>query len=151
MRKPNTHCADCEKPLYRRPSELNKWNHSYCKDCSISHSSGKGKIGINNRYVKYIEKWKNGMTDGMRGSYQISLHIKRYLFTKYNNKCGRCGWSEINQFTNKIPLETEHIDGNHKNNKEENLILLCPNCHSLTSTYKGANRGNGRKERKKYA
>ena len=22
--------------------------------------------------------------------------------------------------------------------------LLCPNCHSLTSTYKGANKGNGR-------
>ena len=38
----------------------------------------------------------------------------------------------------------QHIDGNSKNNKEENLTLLCPNCHSLTKTYKGANRGNGR-------
>lgn len=34
------------------------------------------------------------------------------------------------------------------NNKEENLLLLCPNCHSLTSTYKGANKGNGRPGRK---
>ena len=44
----------------------------------------------------------------------------------------------------------EHIDGNYMNNKEENLILLCPNCHSLTQTYKGANRNHGRQGRKKY-
>jgi predicted HNH restriction endonuclease len=48
-------------------------------------------------------------------------------------------------------LEIEHIDGNFENNAEENLELLCPNCHSLTSTYKGANKGSGRKERKKYS
>ena len=38
----------------------------------------------------------------------------------------------------------------YKNNKESNLILLCPNCHSLTETYKGANLNNGRKMRTKY-
>ena len=32
----------------------------------------------------------------------------------------------------------------------ENLILLCPNCHSLTATYKGANLNKGRKARSKY-
>lgn len=26
----------------------------------------------------------------------------------------------------------------------DNLRLICPNCHSLTSTYRGANRGQGR-------
>lgn len=39
----------------------------------------------------------------------------------------------------------EHIVGDYTNNSEENLILLCPNCHSLTATYKGANKGHGRK------
>lgn len=43
-----------------------------------------------------------------------------------------------------IPLEIDHIDGNSENNSEENLRLICPNCHSLTATYKGANRGKGR-------
>ena len=47
-------------------------------------------------------------------------------------------------------MEVEHIDGNYKNNNEDNLILLCPNCHSLTSTYKGANLNHGRKIRSKY-
>ena len=102
-------------------------------------------------YKEYIKKWKNNEVNGLRGEYQISMHIKTYLFDKYQNKCARCGWGEKNQYTKNIPLEIEHIDGNYKNNQEENLILLCPNCHSLTSTYKGANVNHGRKSRKKYS
>ena len=83
--------------------------------------------------------------------YQISNHIRRYLFEKYDNKCALCGWSMVNPFTNTLPLEVEHKDGNYSNNKEDNLILLCPNCHSLTATYKGANKGNGRKDRAQYS
>ena len=86
----------------------------------------------------------------MRGDYQLSMHIKTYLFKKFDNKCARCGWGKTNPYTNNIPLEVEHIDGNYKNNKEENLILIWPNCHSLTGTYKGANAQHGRKSRSKY-
>ena len=70
---------------------------------------------------------------------------------KYGNKCSRCGWNEVNPYTGLVPLEIEHIDGNYLNNSEDNLDLICPNCHSLTATYKGANKGNGRKDRKKYS
>lgn len=86
----------------------------------------------------------------MRGDYQISMHIKTYLFKKFNNKCAKCGWGQINPYTKNIPLEIDHINSNYKNNEEDNLILLCPNCHSLTETYKGANLNRGRKSRKKY-
>lgn len=34
-----------------------------------------------------------------------------------------------------IPIELEHIDGNHNNNELSNLTILCPNCHSLTATH----------------
>ena len=54
------------------------------------------------------------------------------------------GWKSSKQLW-KLPL-----DGNYLNNSEDNLDLICPNCHSLTPTYKGANLGNGRKERNKY-
>lgn len=101
-----------------------------------------------NNYNQYIERWKSGQEDGMRGEIGVSSHIRRYLFEKYNSKCSRCGWCGINPVTEKTPLEVEHIDGDHKNNKEENLTLLCPNCHSLTPTYKSLNNGNGRKTRK---
>ena len=125
-------CINCNKETKR--------NNKYCSnDCQKEFE-----------YKKYIENWKNKKVDGLRGEYQISMHIKKYLFKKYNNKCARCGWGETNVYTGNIPLEIEHIDGNYKNNKEENLVLLCPNCHSLTSTYKGANLNNGRKSRKKY-
>lgn len=102
------------------------------------------------QYKKYIQDWKDGKNNGMRGKYQISSYIRGYLMEKYNYKCAKCFWGEKNFYTDNIPLEIEHIDGNYRNNKEENLILLCPNCHSLTSTYKGANRNFGRKERRKY-
>lgn len=39
-----------------------------------------------------------------------------------------------------IPLEVHHLDGNHLNNQLENLQILCPNCHALTSNYKKKNK-----------
>ena len=77
----------------------------------------------------------------------ISAYLRRYIHEKFADKCSRCGWHEIHPVTNRVPLEVEHIDGNSDNNKEENLTLLCPNCHSLTLFYRGLNRGKGRKWR----
>ena len=92
-------------------------------------------------------KWFSGEISGYYETNKwgdIPNRIRKYLFNKYNNSCSICGWNKINPFTNKIPLEVEHLDGNYKNNRPENLTLLCPNCHSLTKTYRGANKGNGR-------
>lgn len=96
-----------------------------------------------------IEKWLNGEIDGTSTTGHAS-YVKHYLLEKYSNKCSICGWGEINPFTKRIPLEVEHIDGNAYNNGPLNVTLLCPNCHSLTATYKGANKDSGRKYRKKY-
>ena len=52
-------------------------------------------------------------------------------------KCECCGLSE---WMNKpIALEVHHKDGDELNSTLENLQLLCPNCHSMTDTYKGKN------------
>ena len=124
---------------------------SNSKFCSIKCSSFYMK---KNNYDKYIEDWKSGLVDGGRGIEGghncISKHIRRYLFYKYDSKCALCGWDKVNPFTNTQPLEVEHIDGDSLNNKEDNLILLCPNCHSLTPGH-STSKGNGRRYyRQKY-
>ena len=43
------------------------------------------------------------------------------MLNKVNYQCELCGWNKINPYTNKLPLEIHHIDGDHTNNKEENL------------------------------
>ena len=130
-----------------------KYCLNYGKEFHGSHNNQKfcnGKCQHNYAYKQYIERWKNGKETGIIGRYSISKYLRRYIFEKFNNKCCKCGWSEINPYTRNIPLEVEHKDGDYTNNLEDNLELLCPNCHSLTSTYKGANRGKGRTSRSKY-
>ena len=107
------------------------------------------KCQLEQKHKDFIERWKKGYEFGMKGEYGISNHIRRYLLEKYNCKCQLCGWGNKNEYTNKYPLEVHHIDGDYTNNKEENLQLLCPNCHSLTESYKAHNK-NGRKSREKY-
>ena len=146
----NNSCA----ASYTNKITKRKNRHKFCKNCGTeiifqnTYCSLQCQKEFN--YNNYINKWKNKQVDGMCGKYAVSRHIRKYLMDKFNNKCSKCGWGEINPFTKTIPLEVHHKDGNYKNNDESNLDLLCPNCHALTSNYKVANKGNGRKSRRKY-
>ena len=123
-----------------------------CKNCGIECKRPQAIYCSNNcqfiyQRKKYIEKWKNGEINGTGSGGDISGHIRKYLFEKYNNMCQKCGWNKKNPHSHKIPLTIHHIDGNYYNSKEDNLELLCPNCHSLTENYGVYNSGNGRKNR----
>lgn len=60
----------------------------------------------------------------------LNNHIKEY-------KCECCG---LTMWNNKpIPLELHHIDGNRSNHILSNLMILCPNCHAQTDSYKAKN------------
>lgn len=128
----------------------------FCEYCGCKlNDYYKGKRFCNNKcqseyqYENYIKDWKDGKEDGIKARYEVSKYIRRYLFKKYNSRCEKCGWGEINETTGNIPLQIHHIDGDCTNNSEENLQLLCPNCHSLTETHKSHNK-KGRQGRKKY-
>ena len=47
---------------------------------------------------------------------------------------------------NPIPLEVHHKDGDKLNNELDNLQLLCPNCHALTSNWRGHNISTGKEK-----
>lgn len=153
--KSRKYCLDCspfgQQKGGKQPSKEN--DYGKCLYCDRPLKVSRRKYCSNHceqeyLYQQYIEKWKNGEVSGTKGSkwIDVSDYVRRYLLEKYDNKCARCGWSEINPYTNTLPLEIEHIDGDAMNNKEENLTLLCPNCHSLTKTYRGANKGNGTRD-----
>ena len=75
---------------------------------------------------------------------------RNFLIDKRGHTCQICNNSEW--CGKPIPLETDHIDGNHNNNEESNLRLICPNCHAQTPNYKARNKGNGRHyRRQRYA
>lgn len=63
---------------------------------------------------------------------------RRRVFEEQNYCCANCGISEWQG--HKISLELEHKDGNRQNNKRDNLEGLCPNCHSITETWRGRNK-----------
>jgi hypothetical protein len=58
-------------------------------------------------------------------------------------QCSLCGIEAV-WLGEPLPLEVDHIDGNWRNNRVENLRLLCPNCHSTTDTYRGRSKGRFR-------
>ena len=68
--------------------------------------------------------------------------LKKRIVLEQSSKCNHCG---INSWNGKpITLELEHKDGNHSNNKRDNLEAICPNCHSQTETWRGRNKQNKR-------
>ena len=50
------------------------------------------------------------------------------------DKCEICGC--FNEWNGKpLTLQLDHINGNHSDNRLENLRVVCPNCHSQTETF----------------
>ena len=122
------YCEQCTK-------KLNRHQFRFCSNLcqrSLDHDI-------------WINRWKEGKELGHVGkTLQITRRIRKYLFDKNKNKCQRCNWSEINITSGNIPLEVNHIDGDASNCKEENLELVCPNCHSLTSNFRNLNKSSKR-------
>jgi hypothetical protein len=58
------------------------------------------------------------------------------------NKCSKCGlqplWCEET-----LVLQLDHINGNSRDNRLDNLRILCPNCHTQTENYGSKNRKIG--------
>lgn len=54
------------------------------------------------------------------------------------HKCETCSITEWQ--SKPIMIEGHHKDGNNKNHNPDNILLLCPNCHSQTPNYRNKSR-----------
>jgi 5-methylcytosine-specific restriction endonuclease McrA len=77
----------------------------------------------------------------VRGRDTSRSHLKRRLLSEglkedRCEECGLTGWRG-----RPLSMALHHINGDGRDNRLENLQLLCPNCHSQTANFSGRNRG----------
>ena len=54
------------------------------------------------------------------------------------NRCERCGVSDW--LGEPLAIALHHANGDGLDNRLENLVMLCPNCHSQTDNFSGRGR-----------
>jgi hypothetical protein len=103
-----------------------------------SHFTGMGwNIGLIHRPNPPMPLEQMLVADRATQSYSLKKRLYAEGFKK--PECEICGWAKVSP-DGRIPVELDHVNGIHSDNRLENLRILCPNCHSLQLTHRGRNK-----------
>ncbi len=124
-------CRACGKNLIPRKNTYN----FYCNNqCQKDHA-----------YSVYIENWLSGKEKGWKGqTRELSNYVRRWVRENLGEACQECAWNKKHPIDGRILTEIDHIDGNAENVTPQNLRVLCPNCHSMTPTFRARNKNSRR-------
>lgn len=124
--------------------------HQKIKEYNLDISHFTGKAWNQGKRYRLINKPKPLEEILKENSFYNSHKLKQRLIESglKEHKCENpnCGLTEW--LGKPITLELHHINGDHNDNRLENLQLLCPNCHSYTDTYRAKNKIRYEKNKK---
>lgn len=152
--KPNTKCMQCKKPIYKRPYQIksegvfcsHKCQGEYrltifhCLICGTKFPRKRSNFFCSrscSNKLRKGKKYKQELKPGLSTSGQYYYNLKHKLFNERGQKCEKCSYD------NKNVLQLHHIKERSKGGKDvpNNLIVLCPNCH--TTIHRGDSRLEG--------
>ena len=150
-------CKLCSKDFYTKPSWIKIGGGKFCSLVCKNKSSKTGKeipcfvcrkityhpkarIELSKSKKYFCGKscqtiWRNSYFVGEKhANYKSGIAIYRSILSR-NKVSGVCKLCKTND---RRILAVHHLDKNRKNNKVENLVWLCHNCHHLVHHYKSA-------------
>ena len=120
------------RQLHCKPETLN----SYMEKMGIQYKGQPNKKG-RNLGQGYLTAEQYLCSGSVIKSHTLKLKLfKDGIKAKSCEICGVSQWQGV-----ELPLELHHKDGDHYNNELSNLMVLCPNCHSIQEGNSGANAG----------
>ena len=116
------------RPVGRNIKTLQKYITIY--EIDTSHfAPHKAKSKLRNAFAL------EDILSGAYPQYQSNM-LRRRMISEgaIENICSECGQLPTHN-GKELVLQLDHIDGNNRNHKRDNLQLLCPNCHTQTDTW----------------
>lgn len=138
--------------------EAVKVSKSYAGVCRIIGLSPRSTNSVKKKIAEYKidcshftgSGWSAGLTSGQCNISNRKKNIEEFLVKYSKNSSGsirkrllaeglkeaKCECCEATEWLGApIPLELHHVNGDHYDNRLENLLILCPNCHALTDSH----------------
>lgn len=127
-------CLTCKETFTTKTYTETNFCSKKCSNISRRKLEWKPPSGLNRE--EYLNKLREDIKKMPFESFGWEGRRKRVI-EEQNNKCNKCG--NDTWMGEPLVLEVDHINGNREDHSRENLEGLCPNCHSLTPTWRGKN------------